>query len=99
MHLVYYNTKYGSYNESLKYPDRRAVVAVFVNKVIENTIMIHILNLKLHSKRKAFDACNEVSFIHQDNMPVKCIPPYTPFLYSKTGVYRGILFSYFCSKT
>ena len=25
--------------------------------------------------------------------------PYTPLLYSKTEVYRGILFSYFCSKT
>ena len=29
---------------------------------------------------------------HQDNMSVKCIPPYTPLLYSKTGVYRGIHF-------
>ena len=27
-------------------------------------------------------------------------PPYTPLVYSKTGVYRGYtLFSYFCSKT
>ena len=25
-------------------------------------------------------------------------PTYTPLLYSKTWVYRGILFSYFCSK-
>ena len=24
------------------------------------------------------------------NMSVKCTPPYTPLLYSKTGVYRGI---------
>ena len=22
-------------------------------------------------------------------MPVKCIPPYTPLLYNKTGFYRG----------
>ena len=28
-------------------------------------------------------------FIHQENMSVKCIPPYTPLLYSKTGVCRG----------
>ena len=27
---------------------------------------------------------------HQENMSVKCLPPYTPLLYSKTGVYRGI---------
>ena len=27
---------------------------------------------------------------HQDNMSVCFIPPYTPLLYSKTGVYRGI---------
>ena len=33
-------------------------------------------------------------------MSVKCIPPSTPLLYSKTGVCRGIqYFSYFCSKT
>ena len=28
--------------------------------------------------------------IHQDNMSVYFIPPYTPLLYSNTGVYRGI---------
>ena len=27
---------------------------------------------------------------HQDNMSVIFTPPYTPLLYSKTGVYRGI---------
>ena len=27
---------------------------------------------------------------HHANMSVKCTPPYTPLLYSKTGVYRGI---------
>ena len=26
---------------------------------------------------------------HQDNMSVRFIPPFTPLLYSKTGVYRG----------
>ena len=37
---------------------------------------------------------------HQDNMSVCFIPPYTPLLYSKTGVYRGIhYFLIFCSKT
>ena len=29
---------------------------------------------------------------HQDNMSLCFIPPYTPLLYSKTGVYRGIHF-------
>ena len=28
--------------------------------------------------------------LHQDNMSVCLIPPYTPLLYSKTGVYRVI---------
>ena len=28
---------------------------------------------------------------HQENMSVKCIPPHTPLLFRKTGVYRGIL--------
>ena len=39
--------------------------------------------------------CSDVSFDffsghHQDNMSVCFIPPYTPPLYSKNGVYRGI---------
>ena len=29
-------------------------------------------------------------YIHQENMSVECLPPYTPLLYSKTGVCRGI---------
>ena len=29
---------------------------------------------------------------HQDNMSVCFIPHYTPLLYSKTGVYRGIYY-------
>ena len=38
-------------------------------------------------------------FYHQDNMSVKCIPPYTPLLYSKTGECRGIpIFLIFASK-
>ena len=37
---------------------------------------------------------------HHANMSVYCIPPYTPLLYSKSGVLQGFtLFSYFCSKT
>ena len=42
---------------------------------------------------------NHMKLSHQDNMSVLFIPPYTPLLYSKTGVYRGVHFSYFCSKT
>ena len=30
------------------------------------------------------------TLFHQDNMSVCFIPPYTPLLYSKTGVYRGL---------
>ena len=36
-----------------------------------------ILLIKLHA-------------IHQENMSMKNIPPHTPHLNSKTGVYRGI---------
>ena len=32
----------------------------------------------------------EKEMYHHENMSVYCIPPYTPLLYSKTGVYRGI---------
>ena len=36
---------------------------------------------------------------HQENMSVQCIPPWTPLLYSKTGVYRGIpIFLIFAQK-
>ena len=31
----------------------------------------------------------QISFGHHENMSVQCTPPYTPLLYSKTGVYRG----------
>ena len=27
---------------------------------------------------------------HHDNMSVSCIPPYTPLLYRKTGICRGV---------
>ena len=37
---------------------------------------------------------------HHDNISMFFMPPYTPLLYSKTGVYRGIqYFFYFCFKT
>ena len=39
---------------------------------------------------KQFDQLHLKPSIHQENMPVQYIPPYTPFLYSKTGVCRGI---------
>ena len=31
-----------------------------------------------------------ITVFHQDSMSVKCVRPYTPLLYSKTGVRRGI---------
>ena len=37
--------------------------------------------------------------LHYKNIPIWFWPPYTPLLFSKTGVYMGIhYFSYFCSK-
>ena len=29
-------------------------------------------------------------YMHHEKMPVKCIPPHPPLLYSKNGVKRGI---------
>ena len=41
-----------------------------------------------------------ILFTHyRDNTQVYFIPPYTPLLYSKTGVYRGIQFFLFITKT
>ena len=41
--------------------------------------------------RSDFTATQSFLFLnHQDNMPVCFIPPYTPLLCGKTGVYRGL---------
>ena len=37
------------------------------------------------------DTQNSTNKCHQDNMSVWSIPLFTPLLYSKNGVYRGIL--------
>ena len=53
------------------------------------------------SKKVRFTSpCLEAVFlvVHQDNMSVQFIPPYTPLFYSKTGVYRGIHFLVFALK-
>ena len=34
--------------------------------------------------------CFQTFCLHHENMFVKCIPPNTPLLYSKSGVHRGI---------
>ena len=34
--------------------------------------------------------CLSLDCTHEDNMSMCFIPPYTPLLYSKTGVYMGI---------
>ena len=36
-----------------------------------------------------FVPTHDVENIHQYNMSVECTPPYTPLVYSKTGVYRA----------
>ena len=33
-----------------------------------------------------------MTLYHQDNTFMKCLPPYTPLLFSKTGMCRGIKF-------
>ena len=40
--------------------------------------------------RLIFHYMSATDELHQDNMSVCFIPPYTPPLYSKTGVYKGI---------
>ena len=42
---------------------------------------------------------NDMMEVHHANMSVLCRLPYTSLYHSKTGVYRGIHFSDFCSKT
>ena len=44
------------------------------------------VSLHSHSVIGFFVVC----YMHQDNMSVCLIPHYTPLLYSKSGVYRGI---------
>ena len=79
-------------------------VAHFINTGHEHTQLNQVCYFLFFS---AFLASNELFFttavvlfggykkyIHQDNMSVCFIPPYTPLLYSKTGVYRGIHYMY-----
>ena len=49
--------------------------------------------------RDAGNLYDSIASVHQENMSVKCIPPYTSLLYRKTGVCRGIpIFLSFASK-
>ena len=56
-------------------------------------------NLNFPSLKLAMSTCPSYTGIHQENMFVKQIPPYTPLLYSKNGVSRGIpIFRIFAPK-
>ena len=48
-------------------------------------------NLRLYLRRMILISGYEDPIVsHQNNVSVCFIPPYTPLLYSKTGVYRGM---------
>ena len=65
-------------------------ISNFINDF--NTVSLLTCYVSLYHK----DCITVMLMCHQDNMSVKCIPPYTPLLFSKTGVFRGItIFSYF----
>ena len=50
----------------------------------------------ISSQATSFTGGNESTFIlHHANTSVLFRPPYTPHLYSKTEVYKGILFSFY----
>ena len=74
--------------------DARQIVSYFT--AYQTLVTIHVHNSKLHSNKYKLVVIRGVRF-NQDNMSVYCIPPYTPHLYSKTGVYRGIHFFLFLS--
>ena len=44
---------------------------------------------------KSVTFMKDLAVAYQDNMSMKCIPTHVPLLYSKIGVYIGILFFYF----
>ena len=59
----------------------------------KNILLIHRLSLR--SMVSSLPTCTfflkeNKNVSHQENMSVKCIPPQTPLLYRKTGVYVGI---------
>ena len=50
-----------------------------------------VLLTSVHENKKfVLSSCVSNRHNLHDNMSVLCIPPYTPLLYSKTGVYRGL---------
>ena len=50
----------------------------------------NIKNINFSPLFFSFLQVKKSQYIHQENMSMYYIPPYTPPLYSKTGVYRGI---------
>ena len=71
-------------------------ISKFESLFLVDVILISSEKEKLrnsHSKTKF------VVYSSQKQVRVTNTPLHLTFIYSKTGVYRGILFSYFCSKT
>ena len=62
------------------------VVSVNYSETIHNlSSLSSVVGIKSSSWKS-----NNKTHKHQDNMSVRFIPPCTPHLYSKTGVYKGI---------
>ena len=53
--------------------------------------LLIVLNSKIWSQLNA----RQLQVNHHENKSVLQTPPYTPFLYSKSGVYRGLQFFLF----
>ena len=77
-------------NISLNFIRYKKILSTLEFKPILNIIYVNMKSLK--SELLSL-------YQHQENMSLKCIPPYTPLSYSKTGVCRGIpIFLIFASK-
>ena len=61
------------------------------NCTIQNMNVMTVKNQNTKSSENlTVDASSKTFHVHQNKMSMTCIPPCTPFLYSNTGVWRGI---------
>ena len=71
----------------------KILMSSFLGKILLFSLHVKIVMLKftgvMRSNKMKLDLMS--IFMHQENMSVKCIPIYTPLLYSNNGVYISYL--------
>ena len=77
---------------SARFGTQREISAIFEDAICHEQIARTLKRNPRHHfcRSPSLHILRYIANHHQENMTVQCIPPYTPLLYSKTGVCRGI---------